>query len=162
MLHFYPTYKDIAEKRGYDWETEYSKGKDYMEIYLQQAFAIEKPFAHTHSTARLFYKALQTQKIAIRKKWDDSPSYLFVKEYIKGVVLEENSPEIVDFITQLVFSFFIVRGEEQKIVPQFDQYYRYLIRILETRPRLVPEVAGCPSRLLKAQQLLEKGQFAEA
>ena len=34
-----------------------------------------------------------------------------VYEYIKGVVLEENSPEIVNFINQLVLSFFIVRGE---------------------------------------------------
>ena len=38
-----------------------------MEIYLQEEFAIEKPFAHTRSTARLFYKALQAQQIAIFK-----------------------------------------------------------------------------------------------
>ena len=30
-----------------------------MEIYLQQVFAIEKPFARIRSTAKLFYKALQ-------------------------------------------------------------------------------------------------------
>ena len=40
-----------------------------------------------------------------------------IKEYIKGVVLEENSPEIVNFVTQLVFSFFTVRGYGQRIVP---------------------------------------------
>ena len=78
-----------------------------------------------------------------------------MEEYIKGVVLEENSPEVVDFINQLVLSFFNVREKEQKIVPQFDQYYNYLMRILQRQPRLVPEVAGCPSKLLKAQQLLE-------
>ena len=76
-----------------------------------------------------------------------------MEEYIKGVVLEENSPEIVDFINQLVLSFF--RGKEQEIVPQFEQYYNYLMSILQLQPRLVPEVASCPSKLLKAQQLLE-------
>ena len=44
------------------------------------------------------------------------PSELVVKKVIKGVVLEENSPEIVDFLSQLLFSFFMVRGEKQKIV----------------------------------------------
>ena len=133
-----------------------------MEIYLQEEFAIKKPFAHTRSTARLFYKALQTQQIAIRKYWPTDPCLLWVGEYIKGVVLEENSPEIVDFINQLVLSFFNVRGKEQKIVPEFDQYYNYLTSILELQPRLVKEAAGCPSKLLKAQQLLEGKEFDEA
>ena len=34
--------------------------------------------------------------------------------------------------------------------------------ILQLQPRLVSEVAGCPSKLLKAQQLLEKVKFNEA
>ena len=88
-----------------------------MEIYLQEEFAIKKPFAHTRSTARLFYKALQTQKISIQKNFSSDPCLLKVEEYIKGVVLEENSPEIVDFINQLVLSFFNVRGEEHLLVP---------------------------------------------
>ena len=88
-----------------------------MEIYLQEEFAIDKPFAHTRSTARLFYKALQTQKIALWQQFSRVPSSLWVEEFIKGVVLEENSPEIIDFINQLVLSFFTVRGEKQKIVP---------------------------------------------
>ena len=88
MLHFYPSYQTIAEKLGYDWEKEYSKGKNYMEIYLQQVFAIDKPFAHTRLTARLFYQALQTQQITIQKKYPDVPSLLEVDKYIKGVVME--------------------------------------------------------------------------
>ena len=88
-----------------------------MEIYLQQIFAIEKPFVHTRLTARLFYQALQTQQITIQKKYPDVPSLLEVDKYIKGVVMEENSPENIDFISQLVLSFFIVRGKQQKIVP---------------------------------------------
>ena len=136
MLHFHPTYKDIAKKRGYKAD-DIKKGKDFMKIYLQQAFAIEKPFALTRSTAKLFYKALQTQQIAIRKELDYDPSELLVEEYIKGVVLEENSPEIVDFIAQLVLSFFTVRGREQKIVEEFNQYYSYLMNILQLQPRLV-------------------------
>ena len=47
-------------------------------------------------------------------------------------------------------------------MPQFDQYYNYLMSILQLQPRLVPEVAGCPSKLLKAQQMLEGRKFAEA
>ena len=82
-----------------------------MEIYLQQIFAIEKPFAYTRLTARLFYQALQTQQITIQKKYPDVPSLLEADKYIKGVVMEENSPEIIDFISQLVLSFFIVRGK---------------------------------------------------
>ena len=121
-----------------------------MEIYLQEEFAIEKPFAHTRSTARLFYEALQTQQIAIRKSESFIPSLLWVEEYIKGVVLEENSHEIVDFINHLVLSFFNVRGYEQEIVPEFNRYYNYLTSILQLQPRLVKEVAGCPSKLLKA------------
>ena len=133
-----------------------------MEIYLQEEFAIEKPFAHTRSTARLFYEALQTQQIALQKYFDYGPLLLWVEEYIKGVVLEENSPEIVDFINQLVLSFFNVRGKKQEIVPEFDRYYNYLTSILQLQPRLVKEVGGCPSKLLKAQQLLEGKKFAEA
>ena len=102
-------------------------------------------------TARLFYQALQTQQITIQKKYPDVPSLLEVEKYIKGVVMEENSPEIIDFISQLVLSFFIVRGKQQKIVPQFDQYYRYLMSKLEIQPKLVPKLAGCSSDFLKAQ-----------
>ena len=102
-----------------------------MEIYLEEEFAIEKPFAHTRLTARLFYKALQVQLIAIRKDHAFVPSSLEVEKYIRGVVLEENSPEIVDFINQLVLSFFNVRGMKQKIVSQFNRYYNYLTSILQ-------------------------------
>ena len=63
-----------------------------MEIYLQEEFTIEKLFAYTRSTARLFYKSLQAQQIAIRKDHAFVPSSLGVEKYIKGVVLEENSP----------------------------------------------------------------------
>ena len=38
-----------------------------MEMYLQQMFGIEEPFANIRSTARLFYKALQLQQITIKK-----------------------------------------------------------------------------------------------
>ena len=67
MLHFFPTYEAIAEKRDYQKVHEIKYGRDYMEIYLQEAFSIENPFDHNSSTARLFYKALQTQQIAIRQ-----------------------------------------------------------------------------------------------
>ena len=69
------------------------KGKDYVKIYLQQEFAIKNPFAYQSSTARLFYKALQTQKITLKKFDMYNPSFLIVEEYIKGVVMEQNSPE---------------------------------------------------------------------
>ena len=36
-----------------------------------------------------------------------------VEKYVKGLVVEENSPEIVNFITQLVLSFFSVREKER-------------------------------------------------
>ena len=85
-----------------------------------------------------------------------------VEEFIKGVILEENSPENVDFITQIVFSFFVVRDKGQNILPLFDQHYRYLMSTLWLQPQLVPEVAYCPSKFLKAQELLEGRKFAEA
>ena len=67
------------------------------------------------------------------------------------MVIEENSPETIDFLSQLMSSFFIARGEKQRILPQFDQYYRYLMKTLQIKPRLVPEVAGCFSQFMKAQ-----------
>ena len=45
---------------------------------------------------------------------------------------------------------------------RFDRFYRYLMHTLELKPRLVPEVAGCSSKLLQAQMLLEGKQIAEA
>ena len=61
------------------------------------------------STARLFYKALQLQQFAVWKLSDAEPAIMNVMEYIKGVILEENSPENVDFITKLVSSLFYAR-----------------------------------------------------
>ena len=44
----------------------------------------------------------------------------------------------------------------------FTWYYNYLMSILEQKPRLVPEVAGCSSKILTAQKHLEEENFAEA
>ena len=64
MLHFYPNYKEALDKVG---KEEKEEKEDYMEMYLQHNFAIEKPFANMRSTARLFYKAIQAQQITIKK-----------------------------------------------------------------------------------------------
>ena len=87
-----------------------------MEMYLQQVFGIERPFENIQSTARLFYRAQQTQLLTIEKRSSIRPSMLKVKELIKGVILEENSSENVGFISQLLLSFFTARGEKQSIV----------------------------------------------
>ena len=57
-----------------------------MEIYLQEEFAIEKPFQITRETAKIFYKAQQIEKITIVTQNSYCPSLLKV-EYIKGVVM---------------------------------------------------------------------------
>ena len=57
---------------------------------------------------------MQIQKITVQKIKTHRP-YLFVEEYIKGVVIEENSPETIHFLSQLMSSFFIARGEKQRI-----------------------------------------------
>ena len=80
-----------------------------MEIYLQEAFGIEKPFELKNLTARIFYKSLQLQQFAVWKLSDEEPAIMNVMEYIKGVILEENSPENVEFLTQLVSSLFYAR-----------------------------------------------------
>ena len=152
MLHFYPNYKEALEKMG---KNEEKAKEDYMEMYLQQVFGIEKPFSNIQSTARLFYKAQQLQQITISKESPYVPSELVVKKIIKGVILEENSPEIVDFLSQLLLSFFMVRGEKQNISLVFNDYYLYLMSIIDQYPRLVPKLASCSPKFLKAQQLLE-------
>ena len=84
-----------------------------MEMYLQHVFGIEKPFENIQSTARLFYRAFQMQQISIEKTSSIKPSLMKVKELIKGVILEEDSPENYGFFSQLVLSFFMVRGGKQ-------------------------------------------------
>jgi hypothetical protein len=74
MAHFYPTYRNIAEKKGYKWKTTYEKpyncinqGYKFMEIFMEETFAIKFAFKFNQATARILQKGLQMQQYRIIK-----------------------------------------------------------------------------------------------
>ena len=56
----------------------------------------------------------------------------------------------------------MVRNVDKDMQKMFDSYYKQLIKILNIKPRMVPETAVCSTKLLKAQEMLEKRDAAAA
>jgi hypothetical protein len=106
MIGWAPEYLKMAVSLLYDKD----KGENFMLLYLQKIFSISRPFDLTKTTARIFYQAKQLQNIAI-KRWGLS-SKLAVDKIVKGVVVEENDPEEVQFLLRLIRSYFINRTKD--------------------------------------------------
>ena len=82
-----------------------------MEIYFNEIFSIKRPFNYNRLTAKAFYQGMQIQETCISKFDDYALSKLTKDTYVKGVVMEVSSPEVVEYLFQLVSSYFIARSE---------------------------------------------------
>ena len=127
MRAFQSTYQKLARDKKYSPDTIYGKGKDYMEIFLEEVFKINKPFECNLLTAKLFYSAQQTQNICMI---DWGTVVLEIGQFLLGVVDEETSPVIITFLLQLLTSYFIIRNGDNQIMGEFNRIYKWLTKML--------------------------------